>query len=235
MQPDDIRFKIAAARRMLHRNGCDSGVAGHVSVRADRTDAFWITPFEYFDETTPDRVILVSFDGVVLEGDWVASPAISFHADIYQARRDVNSIVHTHSHWACVVGTTGRPVGMYNELSTLFFGNQAFHVDDGSQPSGGPDGKKMAESLGGNRVLHMRNHGVLVASESLEAATVDAMALEKAARIHHDATLIGGTELPDAQVQWARREYDLYFRQATWDANLRRLRQSDPDLFSHLD
>ncbi len=32
--PTDIRFRIAAARRILHREGCDSNVGGHVSVRA---------------------------------------------------------------------------------------------------------------------------------------------------------------------------------------------------------
>ena len=30
MDVDDIRFKIAAARRILARNGCESRVAGHV-------------------------------------------------------------------------------------------------------------------------------------------------------------------------------------------------------------
>ena len=53
----DIRWRIAAARRMLHREGCDSNVGGHVSARAeDRDGAFWVTGFEYFDTTTPGRI-----------------------------------------------------------------------------------------------------------------------------------------------------------------------------------
>ena len=51
MDVDDIRFKIAAARRILANNGCESRVAGHVSARAEGEDAFYVTPFEYFDET----------------------------------------------------------------------------------------------------------------------------------------------------------------------------------------
>ncbi len=63
MRSDDPRFRISAARRILYREGCDSAVAGHVSARAeDRDDAFWISPFEYFDETTPDRIVKLSFD-----------------------------------------------------------------------------------------------------------------------------------------------------------------------------
>ena len=59
---DDIRFRIAAARRILYREGCDSNVGGHVSARADGEDAFWVTGFEYFDQTTPDRVCKLGFD-----------------------------------------------------------------------------------------------------------------------------------------------------------------------------
>ncbi len=46
---DDVRFRLAAARRILHRGGCDSGVAGHVSVRATGEPAFWTTPMAGFD------------------------------------------------------------------------------------------------------------------------------------------------------------------------------------------
>ena len=51
----DIRWRISAARRMLHREGCDSNVGGHVSARAeDRDGAFWVTGFEYFDTTVEE-------------------------------------------------------------------------------------------------------------------------------------------------------------------------------------
>jgi L-fuculose-phosphate aldolase len=43
---EDIRFRIAAARRILHREGLDSQVGGHVSVRVPDEDAFWVTPFQ---------------------------------------------------------------------------------------------------------------------------------------------------------------------------------------------
>ena len=88
MDVDDVRFKIAAARRMMYREGVDSQTAGHVSVRAPGEDAFWATPFEYFDETLPDHVIKVSFDLELLEGDWFASPALAFHAMTYRRRAD---------------------------------------------------------------------------------------------------------------------------------------------------
>src|SRR4029079_18777729 len=54
---------------MLHREGCDSNVGGHVSARAeDREGAFWVTGFEYFDTTVPDRVALLDFDLNPIQG-----------------------------------------------------------------------------------------------------------------------------------------------------------------------
>ena len=129
----DIRWRIAAGRRMLHREGCDSNVGGHVSARAeDRDGAFWVTGFEYFDTTTPERVALLDFDLNPIEGALAMSPAVNFHARIYRQRPDVNGIVHVHSHYISVLSSVeDRTIGMYNVISVLFHDEQATYLDDG--------------------------------------------------------------------------------------------------------
>ena len=231
MNGHDPRFRVAAARRILARNGCESRVAGHVSVRADGEDAFWVTPFEYFDETLPDHVIKVGMDMTLLDGDWEPSPAIRFHAGIYRARPDVNSVIHTHSHWVSLFATRRRTIGMYNVVSVLFFEDQALYEDDGvSHPVADPE--LMAQALGNRRVLLMKNHGAVIASQSLEHATIEACMLEVAAEYQLEAEAIGGTEFPDVEARRAREKYHKYFLPQMWDANFRRLRKSDPDLFA---
>ena len=59
--------------------------------------------------------------------------------------------------------------------------------------------------------------------------------LEKAAKYHIDAERIGGSEIPLAEVIRGREKYYKYFIPNMWQANLRRLRRSDPDLFAYLD
>jgi L-fuculose-phosphate aldolase len=230
---DDIRFKIAASRRILAREGCESQVAGHVSARAPGGDAFWVSPFEYFDETLPDRVVKVDMSLQLLDGDWEPSPAIRFHAGIYQARPDVNSVIHTHSHWVSVFATTRRTIGMYNVGSVLFFQDQALYEDDGTQPPVDPE--RMAATLGDKRVLLMKNHGAVIASQSLENATIEALMLERAARYHIEAEQIGGSEFPDAESARGRAAYHKHFLPQMWEANVRRLERSDPDLWAWLD
>src|SRR5262249_7354010 len=125
MDQNDVRFRIAAARRILFRNGCDSGTAGHVSVRASGEDAVYVTPFQSFGETLPDDVVKVSFALETLEGDRNVSPAVAFHAAIYEARPDVASVIHHHGHYVSLLATTDQIVGQYNIAASLFFEDQA--------------------------------------------------------------------------------------------------------------
>lgn len=229
---DDIRWRIAAARRMLYREGCDSDVGGHVSARAlspdDGDEGFWVTGFEYFDTTTPDRVAKLDFDLNPLVGELAMSPAVNFHARIYRERPDVDAIVHLHSHHISVLSSVeGKQVEMFNVHSVLFHDEQATYFDDGVKSH-----LEVVDALGDKRVCIMKNHGAIVASDSLENATIEAITLEKAARIQLECEAIGGTPIIEAEVVSGKAMYRKHYLPQMWAANLERLRRSDPDLFS---
>jgi L-fuculose-phosphate aldolase len=230
MDTTDIRFRIAAARRILYREGCDSNIGGHVSARARGEDAFWVTGLEYFDQTTPDRVCKLGFDLEARLGEMAFSPAVNFHARIYETRPDVEAIVHLHSHYVTVLSSTGRMIGMYDVAAVLFHDDQATFADDGVKPH-----LEVVDALGQKRVVLMKNHGAIVVSQSLEQATIEAVMLERAARYHLECEAAGGTEIVEAEVRAGRRAYQKYFLPNMWDANLERLRRSDPDLFVGID
>jgi L-fuculose-phosphate aldolase len=234
MNENDIRFKIAASRRMLARHDCESLVAGHVSAREEPgADEFWVSPFEYFDETLPNRLIKSNMNLQLVEGDWEPSPAISFHAAIYRARPDVMSVIHTHSHWSMVFSTTRELVGQYNVGSVLFWDEQGLYEDDGTRPP--VEGSRLTAALGQGSVIHLKNHGAIIATDSLEKSTILAIMLEKCAQYHIEAKAIGGTEFPEAEVVRGKQAYLKYFIPNMWTANVRRLRRSDPDLFAWMD
>ena len=230
MSGNQVRFEIAMARRILAREGCESAVAGHVSVRAPGEDAFFVTPFEYFDETTPERVIKASFDLRILEGECEASPAIAFHAEIYKGRPDVGSVIHTHSHYTMVLATTGRELGMYNDMAALFLDEQVVYVEDGIRPP--VDGARLVEAVGDRHVMIIKNHGAIFLGDSLETATVEAFTFEKCARIQVEAEMIGGTEHVRPYLERGKQVYRRYYRPQMWAAAVRRLRRDDPELFA---
>ena len=119
---------------------------------------------------------------------------------------------------------------MYNVASVLFHEDQATFADDGVRPH-----LDVVDALGDKRVVLMKNHGAIVASQSLEHATIEAVMLEEAARYHIECEAIGGTEIVDAEVRNGRAAYQKYFLPNMWEANLERLRRSDPDLFAGIE
>jgi ribulose-5-phosphate 4-epimerase/fuculose-1-phosphate aldolase len=80
----------------------------------------------------------------------------------------------------------------------------------------------------------MKNHGAIVASESLEAATIEAVTLERCARYHLECEAAGGTEILPDEVVAGKAMYRKHFLPNMWEANFERLRRSDPDLFDRL-
>jgi hypothetical protein len=77
----------------------------------------------------------------------------------------------------------------------------------------------------------MRNHGSIIAAESVEGATARALALEETARIHLEAHMRNGIELTESEALWGRAGLEKTYLTYRWQACVRGLVRSDPDLF----
>ena len=225
-------FQIAAARRMLYRAGLDSQIGGHVSLRVPGEDAFWVTPFQYFDETLPEHVSKVGFDLHVLEpGTLPASPGINFHASVMKARPDVNCVIHTHAKTIATFATTRQKFDVYYVYASLFADLVTEFVDD---PSLTPDqeGVAIAAALGHHKVALMPHHGSVHVGASLEFTTVETIVFNLACEYQLAAMAAGGKPMDATTARSYREAYTKYgFREQMWLANFRRLQTSDPELF----
>jgi L-fuculose-phosphate aldolase len=227
---EDVRFKVAAARRILAEAGCESGVGGHVTVRDDDgSDAFWTSPFEFFDEALPETVIKCDFSLRVLEGEGRPSPSLAGHAAIYAARPDVKSVIHHHGFHVAAVSTAFQSIGMYHLDSLLLYQIQGYYDDDGDPPVAPA---KLAHAFADHDVVLIANHGVMVAAESLEAATIIATVAEEAARMHLAAVALGGKELTNDFAEHVSPALRRSHIPETWEALVRRLRKTAPELFT---
>jgi L-fuculose-phosphate aldolase len=226
---DDPRFTVAAARRILARADCDSGVLGLVSVRDPDGASLWANMMEHGDVSTAASVVRLPLD---LPDDaelGPVSPAVRVHLALYALRPDIGAVVHTHSHFAAVVASSGRLIGMFNEMATLYHEGQTCAEDRGEGSAA--SARRLAGQMGEHRVLLLKGHGVVVAGADVAEATIDALAVEKTARWHVESSSYGGSEILLAHTLQTKPLYEQYFRRNMWAANVRRLRRSDPDLF----
>src|SRR3546814_18087042 len=78
---------------------------------------------------TEDDLLLLDFEGHVIDGNRPVSPGIDFHQLIYSMRPEINSVVHTHANLMVTQSALGRPPRMWHNLSGSFFNKVAYSPD----------------------------------------------------------------------------------------------------------
>jgi L-fuculose-phosphate aldolase len=232
---DDVtlRLHLAAGRRILEREGAGSDAFGLLAARSDDGRSVLCTPSGPADDVRPEDVVSLRAETRPDELPASVSRAAGIALAILRRRPDASAVVHTHSRALSVLSTVRETVGMYNEMSTLFYGEQVVTEDDGERDAAACD--RLAEALGGHRVLVLPGHGMFAAAPTLSDAVIDGIALEKTAAWDLAARGYGGTPIVQAHVDQTKPLYDQYFRRNMWAANLRRLRRDEPALFEPRD
>ncbi len=214
----ELKFKLAAAYRMLADRGFDEGVAGHISVRVPGApEYFWVNPFGLlFEEVTADQLPLVSAQGEIVNG-W---PLINYagfciHSSIHQARPDVNCIVHSHPPAGTAFSTLGRELLMLEQVTCSFYEDHVVYEDyegvviDPSLATG------IVEALGDRRAAILVNHGLLTCAPTIEQAMTDFIDLERACEINLKA-LATGQELREVPRESALQAKTVYTNPMRW-------------------
>jgi len=226
-----LRLFLAAGRRMLFREGAGSSTFGLLAARNAGNSLVLCTPSGAAEDVRPQDIMTLDPDtdaGPETLPDRV-SPAAAIALAILRRRPDTTAVVHTHSRALSVLSTVREPVGMFNEMSTLFFGEQVVAEDDGDRSPAACD--LLAEALGDRRVLILPGHGMFAAAATLPDVVIDGIALEKAAAWDLAARSYGGEPIVQRHIDQTKPLYDQYFRRNMWAANLRRLQRDEPELF----
>ena len=188
-----LAHKLVLACRMLGASGhWHGGLAGQISARGTEPGTYWTLKFGVgADEATVDDLILVDDDLRPLQGTALPNPAMRFHLWVYRARRDVQSIVHTHPPAITALSMTGQPLVIAHMDATPFYDNCAYLGDWPGLPIADNEGAVISEALGGRKTLLLAHHGLLTAGASIEEAAVLALWLEQSAEAQLRAAALG--------------------------------------------
>lgn len=180
------------ACRILAMTEQEAGLAGQISVRSARQGAYWTLKFGVgFDEATPEDFLEVDRDLHTLSGEGMANPATRFHLWVYDARPDVNSIIHTHSPWASALAAARQPLIVSQMDMTPLHNDCAFLADWPGVPIADDEGVIISQALGKKRAIVLAHHGYLTAGMNCEEATYLSVYLERAARMQIRAQSLG--------------------------------------------
>jgi len=87
---------------------------GNVSVADHEKEIFAIKPSGIpYEELTPEKMMIVDFDGNTLEGDLRPSSDTKTHAVLYKHWEKIGAIVHTHSTYATAWAQSLRDIPIF--------------------------------------------------------------------------------------------------------------------------
>ena len=225
---------LVLANHILVSEGVLDGF-GHVSVRdPDDCNRFYIARSMAPALVSLEDLVICNLDGEVVSPSGARTYVERFiHSEIYKARSDIHSVVHSHSPAVIPFSVTGarlRPichmsgflgasVPVYEirhdlgETSDLLIRNQTL-------------GRSLAKVLGKGAVALMRGHGSVTVGCSIKQAVFRAIYTESSARLQMEAARLGEINfLTDSEAQATSEMNDLHLDRP-WEMWKRRVLMS---------
>ncbi|UUO16780.1 MULTISPECIES: class II aldolase/adducin family protein [Aphanizomenonaceae] len=165
--------RLAAALRLFSRFGFDEGVAGHITARdPENPEHFWVNPFGmHFGLVRVSDLILVNQQGDVIYGNRpVNRAAFAIHSQVHAARPDVVAAAHAHSIYGKSWSSLGRLLDPLTQDACSFYEDHSIFMDYTGVVLDPEEGKRIAETLGKNKAVILKNHGLLTVGKTIDEA-----------------------------------------------------------------
>jgi len=177
-----LKQQIVDAARHLVEKGYLMATGGNLSLRVTGQEAFAVTPSSYdYNKMTAADVCILDFNLSLLEGHLKPSVEAAMHGAIYQARPDVNAIIHTHQAYASALTLIKAPIPALFDEQARFLGRSVEIIPYAPSGTGFLKNTVAKHVKNHNNAFMMQNHGALVFGHDLERAIHNVQILEKCA------------------------------------------------------
>ncbi len=186
-----MREVVIANRILARENVVDA--YGHISIRhPDNPERYLMSCSRSPELVTLGDVMEFTLDGVAIDDDRTPYAERHIHGGIYEARPEINSVVHNHSHAVIPFGVTPTPLKAVAHVGASIgknvpvwdirdnFGDTNLLVVNMEQ------GRDLAGELGDNNVVLMRGHGCAVTGRSVQGAVMTSIYLQVNAQLLQD-------------------------------------------------
>ncbi|HEX2027000.1 MAG TPA: class II aldolase/adducin family protein [Nitriliruptorales bacterium] len=227
-----LAVNVAVGSRALSLDGHDDLNQGQLSARLPGSSSFVIKSAVCgFVEATPEDCVVAQVDASA-PVDRMAPPELPLHQAIYEARPDVNAIVHSHAPYTLVFGATGLSLLPVSHDGACFAGRLNRFELTSNTVLNIATGRAVAAELATAQAILMQNHGSVVVGKSLREAVVLAQVLERACRLQLLAEAAGVPYRTSSAKDVAAKQAYIYSDSAIksyWEFCVRQVRRTWPE------
>ncbi len=195
IQNQQILSFIQTARKLkrnqLVSEGCNKG---SMSLLIDE-NTIAISPSKLdYDELSVEQVNIMNIDGTFVSKPSPASRDSSFHLAIYQARKDVKAIIHTHSTYATSLALVNKGIP-YITVGMKFHCKGSVDIVPFDFPDSPGLNEQIIKHLSSKNAVLIQNHGLICVGQTLADCYETTEFVEDLSESYVHALLMGGVDL----------------------------------------
>jgi ribulose-5-phosphate 4-epimerase/fuculose-1-phosphate aldolase len=197
---------------------------GHVGVRLPDSKGIAVQMFRRVEGEKKDWLVHFDYGLKKLSGIGTIPREAVIYTEIFKARPDVNAAVHCHASMCIALSLADKPIDWVHMQSSRFKGGtpifpRLIYILDESE------GADLAAALGKASALMIKGHGIVTVGETIDEACINALYMERTAKIIAIARLHGYEgptpdsiqTLTGSREKLFRRPRDEMFHSAEWN------------------
>ena len=169
---------------------------GHVGVRLPENKGIAVQLFRRAEESKKDWLVHFDYSLKKLAGIGTPPREAVIYTEIFKARPDVNAAVHCHASTCVAMSLADTPVSCVHVQSNRFGKGvpiypRPIYILDVSE------GADLARTLGDAKGMMIKGHGIVTVGSTIDEACINAVYMERTAKIIAMAKLFGFQRVPD--------------------------------------
>ena len=168
----ETRIDLAAAHHFAERSGWTDLIFNHFTSRVPGEPRhFLVKQHELmFEEVTASNLVKLDLDGnPVGESQNVNAAGYTVHTAVFEARPDVNAVMHVHSPAGMVLSAHKHGIRYLCQEAMMFYNRVGYHDFEGVAVDL-EERERLGKNLGKHNTLILRNHGLLTCGRSIPEA-----------------------------------------------------------------
>lgn len=176
--------------KRLYQKGMSPALSGNISVRTDKGILISASG-TCLNDMNEDDIVLIDFDGNLIEGNKKPSSEKFMHTQIYDLRDDIHAIIHSHCPYITAFACVGK------EITEPMLPEFVFNIDKiPLAPYNLPSSMQLAIDTAAlfkdkDNVL-MQNHGIVSGGSSLQQVFYNLESIRAYCETYFAAQVLGG-------------------------------------------
>ena len=187
------RVNLAACYHLADYFNMSDIVWNHITAKTSKDkDTFLINSFGLrYDEITASNLVEITLDGKIVNGKSpINDTGFIIHGAVHKSRKDISCVMHTHSRAGLAVSCFEEGLKPMIQDAAIFYNRVSYHDWEGMSTDT-DECNRISKNLGKNKVMILRNHGLLTCGSTIAEAFILMYYLDRACKAQIDAESTG--------------------------------------------